>query len=63
MDFELSPAEAAAREMALDFARKEIAPRWRRREAEGASFPRNSAEMMLNVPMSRMRGHQHDRTT
>ncbi len=35
MDFRLGEDQATAREMAIDFARKEVAPHWRRREAEG----------------------------
>lgn len=45
MDFRLSPDQAAAREMAIDFARKEVAPHWRRREAEGG-FHRDLIEKM-----------------
>lgn len=45
MDFELTAEQAAARAMALDFARKEIAPHWRRREAEGV-FHRDLLEKM-----------------
>jgi len=45
MDFELTAEQAAARAMAIDFARKEIAPHWRRREAEGV-FHRDLLEKM-----------------
>ena len=45
MDFRLSPDQAAAREMAIDFARKEVTPYWRRREAEGV-FHRDLIEKM-----------------
>jgi glutaryl-CoA dehydrogenase (non-decarboxylating) len=50
MDFELSPEQNAAREMAIDFARKEIAPNWRRREAEGV-FHRDLLEKMAAAGM------------
>ena len=45
MDFRLSPDQAAAREMAIDFARKEVTPYWRRCEAEGV-FHRDLIEKM-----------------
>lgn len=45
MDFEPTPEQAAARAMAADFARREIAPNWRRREAEGV-FHRDLLEKM-----------------
>lgn len=50
MDFRLTPDQAAAREMAIDFARKEIAPNWRRREAEG-TFHRDLIEKMADAGM------------
>ncbi|MDP1691033.1 MAG: acyl-CoA dehydrogenase family protein [Burkholderiaceae bacterium] len=50
MDFELSAEQAAAREMAIDIARKEIAPHWRRREAEGV-FHRDLLEKMAAAGM------------
>jgi alkylation response protein AidB-like acyl-CoA dehydrogenase len=45
MDFRLSEDQAAARAMAIDFARREVAPHWRRREAEGV-FHRDLIEKM-----------------
>ena len=50
MDFELTAEQAAARDMAVDFARKEITPHWRQREAEGV-FHRDLIEKMAAAGM------------